>query len=119
MSAKDELQESVRASARGLVRDLAGRLDLEGVKAALTEIETLARRDHLEAEVTSAVPLTDAERARLEERLQNSLGRDLSIEYDVQPAILGGLVVRVGDRYLDGSVAARLGQLRQTLIGTR
>jgi F-type H+-transporting ATPase subunit b len=60
--------------------------------------------------VTSALPLTDAE--------QSAVRRDLSlveVEFKVDPAILGGLVVRVGDRVVDGSVAGRLESLRASL----
>jgi len=68
--------------------------------------------------VTSAVPLTEGERSELERRLRSRHGQALAIAYRVDPTILGGLAVRVGDRYVDGSVATRLGKLRQTLIGT-
>ena len=60
--------------------------------------------------VTSALPLTDAEQATVQ--------RDLNLaeaEFKVDPAILGGLVVRVGDRVVDGSVAGRLESLRASL----
>ena len=62
------------------------------------------------AVVTSALPLTEAE--------QSGVRRDLGlaeVEFKVDPAILGGLVVRVGDRVADGSVAGRLESLRATL----
>jgi ATP synthase F1 delta subunit len=111
--------EALQASARGLVRELAGRLDLEGVKSALAAIETGARSSGFDAEVTSAVPLTPAESEAIERRLRQGHGAELTVHYRVEPAILGGLIVRVGDRYIDGSVAARLGQLRQTLVGGR
>ena len=60
--------------------------------------------------VTSALPLTDAE--------QSAVRRDLGLaeaEFKVAPTILGGLVVRVGDRVVDGSVAGRLESLRASL----
>lgn len=119
MSDSGDLQDSLRASARGLVRELAGKLDLEGMKSALADIEAAAAGERLEAFVMSAVPLTKEERGRLESGLRDALGRDADVSYRVEPAILGGLVVRVGDRYVDGSVAARLGQLRHRLVGTR
>jgi F-type H+-transporting ATPase subunit delta len=112
------LEERLRSSAQGLVREVAERLDIAGVKQALTDIETAGRRTQVAAEVTSAVPLTDAERQAIETRLRGRHGRDLPIAYRIDAAILGGLIVRVGDRYIDGSVAARLGQLRQHLTGT-
>ena len=67
--------------------------------------------------VRSAVPLADAERQELETRLRARYGHDLPITFEVDGAILGGLILRVGDRYIDGSVANRLGQLRRALTG--
>ena len=71
----------------------------------------------LDALVRSAVPLADAERQELETRLRARYGHDLPITFEVDGAILGGLILRVGDRYIDGSVANRLGQLRRALTG--
>jgi F-type H+-transporting ATPase subunit b len=63
------------------------------------------------AEVTSALPLTSTE----EETVKKSLGASAKVTFKVDPAILGGLVVRVGDRIVDGSVAGQLQGLRQSL----
>ena len=119
MSDPKGIREALEDSARGLVRDLAGKLDLEGVKSALADIEAAAEGAETSIDVTSAVPLTDIERETLERTLRRQAGRDVAIHYRVSPEILGGLIVRVGDRYVDGSVAARLGQLRFKLVGTR
>jgi F-type H+-transporting ATPase subunit b len=62
------------------------------------------------AEVTSALPLTSDE--------QNSVKKSVSVKevsFKVDPSILGGLVIKVGDKVLDGSVAGKLEGLRQTL----
>ena len=118
MSDERGLEQLLKSSAQGLVREVAERLDISGVKQALADLEAASRRTQVTAEVTSAVPLTDAERQVIETRLRARYGRDLPMGYHVDPAILGGLAVRVGDRYIDGSVAARLGQLRQRLTGT-
>lgn len=61
-------------------------------------------------EVTSALPLTDAEQGNV----RKSLGND-NVSFKVNPAILGGLVVRVGDQVVDDSVAARMGALRDSM----
>lgn len=63
------------------------------------------------AEVTSALPLTEAE----QETVKKSLGASAKVTFKVDPEILGGLVVRVGDRIVDGSVAGQLQGLRQSL----
>jgi F-type H+-transporting ATPase subunit delta len=65
--------------------------------------------------VRSAVPLTSEEKARLEKGLVLRFGDELALTYEVDPAIIGGLVVRVGDLVMDGSVAAKLAALRDEL----
>ena len=67
------------------------------------------------AEVTSAVELSAAERAAVEKELQPRLGKDGSIAFKVDPQIMGGMVIRVGDRVLDGSVLAQLQALGTAL----
>ena len=67
------------------------------------------------AEVTSALPLTEAEQATVSKQLAKPLGAGASLSFRVNPAILGGLVIRVGDKVIDGSVAGKLEGLRQSL----
>ena len=67
------------------------------------------------AEVTSALPLTPEEQAIVKKEIVDKLGAEIEPSYRVDPSILGGLVVRVGDRVIDGSVAARLTSLGQNL----
>ncbi|MDQ4079079.1 MAG: ATP synthase F1 subunit delta [Chloroflexota bacterium] len=65
--------------------------------------------------VTSAHELSDEEQERLEAKLRAEHGQDITIAYEVDPELLGGLRIRVGDRIIDHSVAARLDALRQRL----
>ncbi len=67
------------------------------------------------AEVTSALPLTDDEQQAVKTDVLSKLGSSASVTFRVDPSILGGLVVRVGDRVVDGSVAGQLQGLRQAL----
>jgi F-type H+-transporting ATPase subunit b len=62
-----------------------------------------------DAEVTSALPLSDDEKKTVAANLKGE------VDFKVNPAILGGLVVRVGDKVLDGSVAGKLDEMRQNL----
>ena len=64
------------------------------------------------AVITSALPLTNKEQDTLKKEILKGQGE---VEYKVDPAILGGLVVRVGDKVLDGSVAGKLDTMRQNL----
>lgn len=67
------------------------------------------------AEVISALPLTKAEQETIQERLLKSLDEGAEIAFTVNPSILGGLVVRVNDKVVDGSVSGRLSQLGEHL----
>lgn len=67
-------------------------------------------------EVVSAVPLTDEEKATLRQLLAQTLGDAVSVDFQVDPAILGGLILRAGDRVVDASVARQLQALRTQLV---
>lgn len=69
------------------------------------------------ATVTSAVPLTDDQVARLEQTLGAQAGRRIRFDSVVDPSVLGGVRVQIGDDVIDGSVASRLNDLRQKLAG--
>ena len=67
------------------------------------------------ATATSAAPLTDLEVRALTARLEQMTGGRIALETDVDESLLGGLIVRVGDRLIDGSVRGRLERLRNQL----
>ncbi len=67
------------------------------------------------AEVTSALPLSKEEQAAVKKNVLDKMGAKANVEFRVDPQILGGLVVRVGDKVLDGSVAGQLESLRKSL----
>jgi F-type H+-transporting ATPase subunit delta len=71
------------------------------------------------ARITAAVDLSPQQVAGIEQRLSSSLGRRVQVTPAVDPGIVGGLVVRVGDRMVDGSVRTRLKRLRRELEGAR
>ncbi len=66
------------------------------------------------AEITSALPLTDKEKEMVQQDIMSRVGAQ-KVDFRVNPGILGGLVVKVGDKVLDGSVAGQLETLRQSL----
>jgi len=122
---------------RGVLRDIFG----EAVTPeALAFVTLLVERGHTEllgdvartfgeiaekergivvAEVTTAVPLDDALRASLTEKLIASLGRPVSLRETVDASILGGVVIKVAGRVLDGSVASQLEDMRRALATTQ
>lgn len=81
-------------------------------EVVILEEETLAGAS---AEVTSALPLTEKEKETVREEIVGKIGAGATINFRVNPRILGGLVIRVGDKVLDGSVAGKLESLRQSL----
>lgn len=73
--------------------------------------------NRLQAQVTSAVQLTPAQVQRLAGQLSQSTGKNVTVSTQVDPSIMGGLVIRVADRLLDGSVRTRLRRLQRQLEG--
>ncbi len=86
-----------------------------GVKDGKVTVLEGAKLSGASAEVTSAVPLTDAEQKSVKKDILTQIGEQASVIFRVDPSILGGLVIRVGDKVLDNSVAGQLEDLRQNL----
>jgi F-type H+-transporting ATPase subunit delta len=74
-----------------------------------------ARRGLVAAQVVTAIPLSDAQTTALRAALRQALGKDPQIEARVDPAILGGIKVRVGSRLYDASLKSRLDSLKYAL----
>jgi F-type H+-transporting ATPase subunit delta len=72
-------------------------------------------RGVLRATVTTAVELDDQQRQQVLQRLQEQTGRQVVVEERIDPQILGGVVVRIGDRLLDTSTRTRVRALRSRL----
>ncbi len=87
-----------------------------GVKAGKVKVAERARMlTGAKAVVTSALPLSEADQRTYRAYLQGQLGADAAVDFKADPAILGGVVLRVGDVIVDDSVSGRLGTLRQSL----
>ncbi len=71
--------------------------------------------DRQDVFVTSAVALDDAQRSELKAGITAMLGRQAMIREKVEPSMLGGLIVRIGDRQYDGSLKRKLWRLREKL----
>jgi F-type H+-transporting ATPase subunit delta len=67
------------------------------------------------AEVRSAIELTTEQIGRLREALNRATGKDVEVKVVVDPSVLGGIVTRVGDVVIDGSVRHRLEQMREQI----
>ena len=73
------------------------------------------RQGIAEAEVLSAVPLNDKQKTALLRNLESATGKKIQASYSLDPRLLGGAVVRIGDTIYDGSVRNQLDRLRQHL----
>jgi F-type H+-transporting ATPase subunit delta len=73
------------------------------------------RRGEVTAEVASAAPLTDEQRASLSEALKAAVGRDVNLDEKVDETLIGGLVVKVGSKLIDTSIRARLAALQNAM----
>jgi F-type H+-transporting ATPase subunit delta len=73
------------------------------------------RQGVAEAEVSSAAPLNDRQKAALLRNLESVTGKKIQANYSLNPELLGGAVVRVGDTIYDGSIRNQLNRLRKRL----
>jgi F-type H+-transporting ATPase subunit delta len=89
---------------------------LADVVRAFAEM-TASHRGEATADVTSAHPLDAAQVAAVQAKLKSRLGRDVSVNLKVDPAILGGLIVKVGSRLVDSSIRTRLNTLATAMKG--
>ncbi len=111
------LGDRVMGAPRNLVLLLVRRGRIELLPRVAAELRRLweQRQGITHAVVTSAAPLSDAESDAVRERLVAMTGGQVEIERQVDPSLLGGVLVRMGDRLIDGSVRGRLERLRARL----
>jgi F-type H+-transporting ATPase subunit delta len=86
----------------------------EVIDAFETEIDT--RLGIVRARVTSAAPLDEAQRAEMQSALARVAGKQVRASFDVDPALIGGAVARIGSTIYDGSVRGQLDTLRSRLV---
>lgn len=79
------------------------------------ELEWAKRAGAMTAHVITALPLSPDEQETVANTLAEHLGERPELEFEVDPSILGGLVIRIGDRLIDGSVAGKLAALQEQL----
>lgn len=74
-------------------------------------------RNVLPVTVTSAIPITCEEKCALRKKLEGSTGKTIELQLAEDPEIIGGLVIQIGDKVIDGSVRGYLESLRERLLG--
>ncbi|NTV53489.1 MAG: ATP synthase F1 subunit delta [Candidatus Firestonebacteria bacterium] len=124
-------QEQKQSAVQSLVKDKVGALTLSLLKlliekrrgslvaeiAAAYAAEVKRAQGRQTATVTSAVPLTDEQMQILRRRLAAMAGAEVELTQEQDPALRGGARITLGDLLLDGSLGARLAQLRKALAG--
>lgn len=117
LATADEL--GVDPTTRGFLGVLAHNRRLSELPRVIAGFRQLAARHRGEttAEVTSAYPLTDEQVIELKQQLRQRVGRDVAIDRRVDPALLGGLVVRIGSQMIDSSIRTRLNALSSAMKG--
>ena len=125
---RDEAVRAVAAAAEAIGLDpltsnflgvLAQNRRLGQLPAVIRAFDTLAarHRGEIKAQVVSARPLDDDQVAAIRDNLGARMGRDIAVDVDVDPAILGGLIVRIGSQRIDGSIRTKLNTLAQAMKG--
>jgi F-type H+-transporting ATPase subunit delta len=96
------------------IKVAAGNRRLFVVPDTITAFKRLAarKRGEIAAEVTSAEPLSEKHVAELKAALKASLGKDVALDARVDPSLIGGLIVKVGSRMIDGSLRTKLNSLK-------
>ena len=79
--------------------------------------ELARRRGEMRAEVTAAKPLNEQQQAALAEAIRRSVGGKVAVDVNVDPALIGGLVVKVGSRMVDSSLRTKLQRLQLAMKG--
>ena len=128
VSAEDKRRatDAVLAGVRPMVQNMVNLLVARGLADAIPEAcreytDLLDRQQGRQrVEITTAVPLEPAEVERITGFVAGLIGREVVVTPHVDESILGGLVIQIGDRLLDGSAQARLNALREQLnLGVR
>jgi len=109
--------DKLNDAGKNMVRVLAdnGRLDFLPEIAALYEVERAGAEGTLEAEVTSAFDMTDAQKKDLAAALKKRFGREISLACKTDKSLLGGAIIRAGDVVIDGSAVGKLERLSAEL----
>lgn len=104
---------------RQFIQLLAAKRRLSQISDVILAFEKLAAdsRGEVDAQVSSARPLSEGEIVALKEAIKSKVGREPRLEANVDPSILGGLVVKVGSKMIDSSLRTKLSAVRAAMRG--
>jgi F-type H+-transporting ATPase subunit delta len=108
--------DALTAKTLGVLAENRRLAETGAVAKAFTALAA-ADRGEMTAEVTSAHPLSAAQTKAIAAKLKERVGRDVAISAKVDPAILGGLTVKIGSTLIDNSIQTRLNTLAQAMKG--
>jgi F-type H+-transporting ATPase subunit delta len=113
------LADKVSPHTLGLLTFIVAQGRARQLPQILEEVSELAAqaRNSVVAEVRSAVPLDDDQRAQLAEALGKATGKKVDVRVLVDPSVVGGVVARIGDTVIDGTVRHKLDQLKEQVGG--
>ena len=109
-----ERAHPLTASLLAMVVDSGRARELGKIVQEFAEVAA-ERRQHAVAEVRTAVPLTVEQREKIVAALAKATGRSLEVKVVVDPSVIGGVVARIGDEVIDGSIRTRLEEAKQHL----
>lgn len=106
---------------RNLLGVMASKRRLSHLPRVIADFETLAaaHRGETTVEVTTAAALTDGQQQTLTAALRTATGKDVHMKVDVDPDLIGGLIVKIGSRMIDASIRSKLAGLSQALKEVR
>ena len=115
----DVCGDSLNDTAKNFVKVLAenGRLNVATEIAQAYEEHRAEAEKTVEAEVTSAFPLSDTQISSVKDALKKRLGREVNLVTKIDESIVGGAIIRAGDLVIDGSVSGQLEKLTNSLMG--
>lgn len=123
----DERADAVRKAFDGQVPDVLIRFiqvlvrhgNIRALPACIDAYQRMdmAKKQRSSARVVSAVPLDEAEKARLLEKLCARTGREVTAEWETDPALLGGVTIYIDGKVLDGSLRRRLHDMKEVIEG--
>lgn len=118
LQAVDRVLADGQPEARNLAHLLVerGRMDIIPELAQLYAQMVLEERGVAVADVITAEPLGPTEQEMVQQRLSRLVGKAVQARFHVDPSIIGGVVARIGDQLIDGSVVNQLRQLRSRLV---
>jgi len=112
------LKPEFRPETENLLRLLIEHYRTSEIHRIREEFERLADEASgiIRAAVTTAIDLDKEDRQRFEQALAEKLGRKVSVEFSIDPGIVGGASIQIGDHLVDGTVRTQLARLRQELL---